>query len=76
MVNDKVEILEFEAGEKSKVINKALKDLKLKENVLIAGITRNNEYILPTGSTIIEKNDSVIVVTTNTILNDLDNILA
>lgn len=76
MVNDKVEILEFEAGEKSKVINKALKDLKLKENVLIAGIARNNEYILPTGSTIIEKNDSVIVVTTNTILNDLDNILA
>ena len=76
MVNDKVEILEFDVSENAKVLNKALKDLKLKPNVLIAGITRNGEYILPTGSTIIEKSDSVIVATTNTILNDLDNILA
>ena len=75
MVNDKVEVLEFRANEKSKVINKSLKDIKLKPNVLIAGITRNNEYILPTGSTTILKDDSVIVVTTNAILNDLDNIL-
>ena len=76
MVNEKVEILEFDVSEKAKVLNKALKDLKLKPNVLIAGITRNGEYILPTGSTIIEKNDSVIVATTNAILDDLDNILA
>ena len=76
MVNEKVEILEFDVSEKAKVLNKALKDLKLKPNVLIAGIARNGEYILPTGSTIIEKNDSVIVATTNAILDDLDNILA
>lgn len=76
MVNDKVEILEFDVSENAKVLNKALKDLKLKPNVLIAGIARNGEYILPTGSTIIEKNDSVIVATTNAILNDLDNIIA
>ncbi len=76
MVNDKVEILEFKANERSKILNKALRDLKLKQNIIIAGVIRNEEYILPTGSTIIENNDSVIVVTTNTILNDLDNILA
>ena len=75
MINDKIEILEFEISEKSKVVNKALKDLKMKDNVLIAGISRNGEYILPTGSTTILENDSVIVVTTNAILNDLDDIL-
>ena len=76
MANEKIEILEFETSKKSKLINKALKDLKMKPNVLIAGITRDGVYILPTGSTTILENDSVIVVTTNAILNDLDDILA
>jgi trk system potassium uptake protein TrkA len=68
-------VLEFEAGENSKILDTQLKDLKLKNSVLIGGIIRNNEYILPTGSTTIQDKDSVIIVTNNTTLNDMDDIL-
>ena len=75
LVNEQIEVLEFEASENSKILNTQLKDLKLKNNVLIGGIIRNNEYILPTGSTTISDKDRVIIVTNNTTLNDMDDIL-
>ena len=75
LINEQIEVLEFEASEKSKIINHPLKDLKVKSNSLIGGIIRNNEYILPTGSTIINDKDRVIIVTSNTTINDMDDIL-
>ncbi len=75
LVNNKVEALEFFAKSKSKAINKCLKDLKLKDKVLIAGIIRNEEAIIPGGSDMILADDRVIVVTADQIFNDLDDIL-
>ena len=37
-------------------------ELKFKPNVLVAVILRGNRVIIPRGSDVIEKNDSVIVV--------------
>ena len=76
LVNNKVEALEFLAKENSRVLNKKLKDLKLKDNVLIGGIIRGNEVIIPSGDDMIMLNDSVIVVTTSSYLDDLSEILA
>ena len=76
LVNNKVEALEFQATANSKVLNKKLRDLKLKDNVLIGAIVRNNEVIIPGGEDMILLNDSVVVVTTNTYLDDLSEILA
>ena len=75
LINEQIEVLEFEASENSRIINTQLKDLKLKNNVLIGGIIRNNEYILPTGSSMIKDKDRVIIVTHNTTLNDMDDVL-
>ena len=75
LVNNKVEALEFVANPKSKVLNKQLKDIKLKDKVLIAGIIRNGESIIPNGSDMIQADDNVIVVTNGQYLNDLDDIL-
>lgn len=75
LVNGKVEALEFVAKEDSELINIPLKDLSLKSNILIAAIIRNDEVIIPNGNDKIEKNDSVIVVTTNQYLDDLSEIL-
>lgn len=75
LVNNKVEVLEFVANPKSKVLNKQLKDIKLKDKVLIAGIIRNGESIIPNGSDMIQADDNVIVVTNGQYLNDLDDIL-
>ncbi len=75
LVNNQVEALEFKANEKSIVLNKCLKDLNLKSKVLIAGIIRDKEVIIPNGNDMIKLNDSVIVVSSNQFLDDLDDIL-
>ena len=75
LVNNKVEALEFIAKPKSKTLNKQLKDIKLKDKVLIAGIIRNGESIIPNGSDMIQIEDRVIVVTAGQYLDDLDDIL-
>ncbi len=75
LVNNKVEALEFIAKPKSKLLNKQLKDIKLKDKVLIAGIIRNGESIIPNGADIIQADDRVIVVTAGQYLDDLDDIL-
>lgn len=75
LVNNQVEALEFKANDKSKAVNVSLKNLKLKKNLLIAGIIRDGEVIIPSGDSYIQMNDSVIVVTTNQYLDELDDIL-
>ena len=75
LVNNQVEALEFKANDKSKALNISLKNLKLKNNLLIAGIIRDGEVIIPSGDSCIQTNDSVIIVTTNPYLDELDDIL-
>ncbi len=76
LVNNQVEALEFVAKEDKKILNIALKDLKLKSKILIASIIRNGEVIIPTGNDMIMLNDSVIVVTTSDkFLTELTDIL-
>ena len=55
---------EFIIRDKSPVLGKPLMELKFKPNVLVAVILRGNKVIIPRGSDVIEKNDSVIVVST------------
>ena len=68
--------MEFTAKESFRGIEKPLKDLKLKSNLIVAGILRENDMILPDGDTDIEVGDCVVVVTTNEAMNDLNDILA
>ena len=75
LINNKVEALEFKAKNDKKLINIPLKNLKLKENILIAAIIRNSHVIYPSGDDIIEEDDNVVIVTTNQFLDDLSDIL-
>ena len=75
LVNNKVEALEFNVKENSKIINTRLRDLNLKKNVLIACIIHDGDVIIPSGNDIIEVYDSVIVITAEQIIDDLDDIL-
>ncbi len=72
----RVEALEFRITDKAKVIGKALFELKLKRNLLICCISRKGKIITPSGQDELQPGDSVIVVTTNIGLNDIDDILA
>jgi trk system potassium uptake protein TrkA len=75
LVGDKVEALEFSARKQEKFYETPLKELKIKENCLIACITRGTEVIIPDGNSVIKKGDNVIVVTTHKNFDDLSDIV-
>lgn len=75
IANEKAEALEFNAKSSFSGLNIPLKDLSIKDNILIASILRNNTVITPTGSDTIQDGDSVIVVSSKQILDDLEDIL-
>ena len=75
---NRVEAIEFRVNESSAVTGIALKDLnrKLKKDLLIAFINRNGRILIPSGNDSIEVGDTVMLVTTHTGFNDLQDILA
>ncbi len=75
LVNNQVEALEFFAKRPEKIYDKPLRELKIKENCLIASIIRGTKVIIPDGNTSIQLGDNVIVVTTHKNFDDLTDIL-
>ena len=69
------EIVEFKADADKRVTGIPVKDLKLKKNLILAGIISNKTYTVPTGNSVIKENDYVIVVTTEKGLTSLSGML-
>ncbi|MBE6534987.1 MAG: Trk system potassium transporter TrkA, partial [Ruminococcaceae bacterium] len=77
LVNNQVEALEFAVKKQSsKILGKPLKDLTLKSNCLVACIIRGENVIIPNGSSTIELDDNVVVVTTHKNFDDLSDVFA
>jgi len=74
LVNNQVEALEFLAKKQERFYDKPLRELKLKENCLVACIIRQTEVIIPNGNSCIQRGDNVIVVTTHKNFDDLADI--
>ena len=66
---------EFLISKETKYTSIPLKELNLKKDVLLAGIIRNGKVIIPNGNDTLEHLDSVIVVTSDFIVNDLIDIM-
>lgn len=75
IINDQVEVLEFSVKVKHDFLGIKLKDLNLKDNLLVSSIIRGNNIIVPGGEDTIEFNDHVIIVTTIPYLRDLKDIV-
>ncbi|MCQ2449047.1 MAG: Trk system potassium transporter TrkA [Clostridia bacterium] len=75
MFDRRVEAIEFQIKETSPVTDVPLMDLNIKDEVLIATITRKGEIIIPSGQDDIRVGDSVMVVTSHTGFNDIRDIL-
>jgi trk system potassium uptake protein TrkA len=75
IIQDKVEASEFVIKENSTIAGTPLKDLKFKENVLVASILRGKEVLTPHGSDVIQAGDSVVIVTTQIGIQDVRDIL-
>lgn len=72
----KAEALEFRVSKDFKGIKVPLMEMKLKPNMLLACIHRQGTLIVPRGQDYLDVNDTVVIVTTVTGLNDLNDCLA
>ncbi len=75
LYDDRVEALEFNISENSRITGIPLQKLQLKSGLLICCIMRNNKLIIPNGQASILPGDSIIVVTTHLGLQDAQDIL-
>ena len=60
---------------KSRVTDVPLKDLNTKDNLLIACINRSGKIIIPGGMDSIQAGDTVVIVTTHTGFQNIEDIL-
>lgn len=76
IVDNRVEAAEFKIHEKIPGLTGIpLRDLKLKKNMLICSVIRDRQAIIPDGSTSIELNDSVVVISKEHRFSDIHDIL-
>ncbi len=75
IIKGKAEAVEFSIGEGSPIAGKPLLELKFKETALIAAVLRGKNLIIPRGNVVINPGDSVIIVSTETGLEDASDIL-
>lgn len=76
LVNGRVEALEFAVPKSTPFLGVPIKDLPLRPNLLIAGITRSDgKVIIPSGSDCFRAGDNVVIVTHSITLNDFGDIL-
>ena len=75
LMDDGAEALEFNVKDDPRLVNIPLKTLQLKRQVLVAGINRGREALIPTGDDVILPGDKVVVITAAGKLNDLSDIL-
>ena len=74
-MGDRAEALEFNVKADPKLTGIPLKELRLKSNILIAGIIRDRKTVIPVGEDMILPGDRVIVLSAGQRLNDLSDIL-
>ena len=75
MFDSRVEAIEFRVEKESNVTNIPLMNLNLKKGLLISFINRNGSIIIPSGQDSIQVGDTVMIVTTHTGFNTIQDIL-
>ena len=75
IVQNKAEALEFVIRENSSVVGVELKDLRLKNNLLVGCINRGGKVLIPRGDDCLMVGDTVVVVTSQKCLRDIEDIL-
>ncbi len=71
----KAEVLEFKVNSGFEYSDIPLRDMKLKKNILLAGIIRGRKPIIPQGNDCIKIGDKVIVIAAGHVLCDLSDIV-
>ena len=76
LLDSRIEALEFEVSEEiDGITDVPLKSMKLKKGILVACIVHKNSIVIPSGNDMIQKGDTVIVVTAKEQIKGLEEIL-
>lgn len=75
IANNKVEVMQFLIKESSRIIDIPLGEMKMRENTIVAFISREDELIIPRGHNSIHAGDHVIIATTLPHIEEIDDIL-
>ncbi|MBM6842268.1 Trk system potassium transporter TrkA [[Clostridium] spiroforme] len=73
-INEDIEAIEFVVNEKTKYIDTPLKKLRIKDQILMAGIVRNHEMIIPKGDTAFQIDDKIVIVTVKSSIKKFNDI--
>ena len=74
--NEQAEVMEAVALETSDIVGKPLKRISLPKGVLVTSIIRENEVIVPTGESVIEPEDRIIIFASRKAIPKIEKILA
>lgn len=74
LIDGKAEAVEFTALEGIRHLGEPLESIRFKKNILIAALVRKGRVVIPHGKDFIQKDDSVILLTTRSMLTDLNDI--
>lgn len=72
----RAEAIEFNIDSESDITGIPLKDLSLRDNLIVALIVRNGKVMIPRGNDAIEVGDSIVIVTKQTGFDDISDILS
>lgn len=75
IMDGKAEALEFTIGHDCDFLDIPLKDLKLRDEVLIAGIIRNRTVIIPGGLDVISEKDKVVIIASGIKITSIADII-
>ena len=77
IADGQAEAIEFQVDETTRHRGEPLKHIKLRNNVLIAAISRDSNTEIPNGDSVFDKGDTVIVVTSSKqVIYQLNDIFA
>ena len=73
---EQAEVLEAMAMETSDIVNKPLKHIDMPKGSLVTGIIRQDEFITPSGDSVILPNDRIIIFARRQAISKIEKILA
>lgn len=74
IVNEEVEAVEFVVDEKTKYCDIPFADVNMKKDLLVGGIIRHNQMIIPNGQDALHVGDRIIVIAYHILLKDINDI--
>jgi trk system potassium uptake protein TrkA len=75
IVDNQAEAVEFSIQEQTAFLDVPIRKLKLVDGVLLAVLVRKNEIIIPHGDDVLKKGDSVILISKNKKIYNLNDIM-